>query len=357
MKRVLCLIESLGAGGAERQLSGLSVMLNHKGYDVEVWYYVKKEFYLPFLQENGVKSRYLSDVCQHRNRVLGLIKYIKHYNPDTVISYSSSASMITCVMKMFGANFNLIVSERNTTQRIGMRVRQRFFLYNWANHIVPNSLSQSSFISKNFPYLNDKVKVITNFVDLRLFSPIDVRIAQSGQTNIICVGRLMPQKNILNFITAVSRVVAKGYQIHIDWFGKDLKDTYSTACHNCIANYNLEDIFEFHDPSPSIQEEYRKADVFCLPSIYEGFPNVLCEAMSCGKPVLCSNVCDNPNIVSEGQNGLLFNPLNVDDIALTLVRYINLPYKTKVDMGVYSRDISLRLFSEDVFISKYNEII
>ena len=51
-KHILCLLESLGSGGAERQLTGLAVMLKQQGYEVEVWYYVKNEFYLPYLQEN-----------------------------------------------------------------------------------------------------------------------------------------------------------------------------------------------------------------------------------------------------------------------------------------------------------------
>lgn len=53
-------------------------------------------------------------------------------------------------------------------------------------------------------------------------------------------------------------------------------------------------------PNQSIEVEYRKADVFCLPSLYEGYPNVVAEAMSCGLPILCSNVCENPYIVEEG---------------------------------------------------------
>ena len=54
MKKILCLIEIIGPSGAERQISNLAVLLNKQGYEVEVAYYVKKEFSLPFLEENGV---------------------------------------------------------------------------------------------------------------------------------------------------------------------------------------------------------------------------------------------------------------------------------------------------------------
>lgn len=357
MQRILCLIESIGSGGAERQLTGLAVMLKQQGYQVEVCYYVNKEFYLPYLQENGVKSCFLAEASNLKKRFFALRKYIKAFKPDTVISYSTSPSMITCLYKLLGAKFNLIVSERNTTQHLGKVERIRFFLYRWANHIVPNSHSQASFIDKHFPNLSSKVKVITNFVDTEKFSPAIEALPEHEETRMICVGRLMPQKNLPRFIEAIGKVVNDGYKIHIDWFGQDLKDAYSEDCHNAIKIHNLEGVFVFQEPSPNIQEEYRRADVFCLPSLYEGFPNVLCEAMSCGKPALCSRVCDNPNIVNDHENGLLFDPLIMEDIQETVEKYIDLSIEIKTEMGRKSRGIALNMFSKDKFVSNYFEII
>lgn len=357
MSKILCLIENLGSGGAERQLTGLAVMLTQQGYQVEVCYYVKREFYLPYLQENGVKSCYLIEAANPKKRFFALRKHIKAFKPDTVISYSSSPSMITCLLKLLGARFNLIVSERNTTQQIGKVEKLRFFLYRWANHIVPNSHSQALFIDKYFPKLSSKVKVITNFVDTEKFSPASEAMLEHEETRMICVGRLMPQKNLLRFIEAIGKVVNDGYKIHVDWFGQSLKDAYSEDCHNAIKIHNLEGVFVFQEPSSNIQEEYRRADVFCLPSLYEGFPNVLCEAMSCGKPVLCSRVCDNPNIVSEGENGCLFDPHSIEDMASTIERYLDLDAGKKKEMNTKSRKIAVDMFSKDSFIRKYIDIV
>lgn len=357
MKRILCLIENLGPGGAERQLTGLAVMLRQQSHEVQVCYYVQKEFYLPYLQENGVDGCFLKEASNPKKRFFALRKHIKAYKPDTVISYSASPSMIACLLKLFGAKFNLIVSERNTTQKIDNTVKLRFFLYRWANHIVPNSHSQAKFIDDHFPELSSKVRVITNFVDTDKFKPSDEPIASHEETRMVCVGRLMPQKNLPRFIEAISKVVAAGYKLHVDWFGQDLKDAYSAECHKAIQDNRLERNFVFHAPSSTIQEEYQKADVFCLPSLYEGFPNVLCEAMSCGKPIICSRVCDNPNIVQEGENGLLFDPMNVSDMMVTIERYLDLSYEKKNEMGKKSREIGVKLFSKEHFINSYIEII
>ena len=357
MSRILCLIENLGSGGAERQLTGLAVMLKQQGHEVEVWYYVKKEFYLPYLQENGVVGKYLPKAASSKKRFFTLRKYIKAYGPETIISYSASTSMIACVLKRLGAKFRLVVSERNTTQQINQSVKLRFFCYRWADVIVPNSHSQARFIDDHFPELSSKVKVITNFVDTEKFKPSDEQISPLEEPRMVCVGRLMPQKNLPRFIETVSKIIKDGYKLQVNWFGQDLKDTYSAKCHKAIQEHHLEQNIVFHAPSSNIQEEYQKAGVFCLPSLYEGFPNVLCEAMSCGKPVLCSRVCDNPNIVQEGKNGLLFDPLSVDEMVATIEHYLELPQEKKNDMGKKSREIALELFSKEKFVSNYFEII
>lgn len=357
MKRILCLIENLGSGGAERQLAGLAAMLKKQGYDVVVGYYVKREFYLTFLKDNNVEAQFFANATNPRKRFFALRKHIRDVKPDVVISYSTSPSMITCVLKLLGAKYRLIVSERNTTQKLTRGEKLRFFCYRWADVIVPNSQSQGDVINRNFPNLSSKVKVITNFVDTDKFSPATEVIDEHNETRMVCVGRIMPQKNIPRFIKAIGKVVSDGYKIHVDWFGQDLNDAYSEECHSMLKKHPLEETFEFHAPSSSIQDEYRYSDIFCLPSLYEGFPNVLCEAMSCGKPVLCSRVCDNSNIVKEGENGLLFDPLSVDDMAAAIEHYLNLPLEKKKEMGLKSRGIAEGLFSEESFIKKYISIL
>lgn len=357
MKKILCLIESLGSGGAERQLTGLAAMLKERGYEIEVIYYIKKDFYLPFLQEKGVKGTWLKEAKNKYKRYFVIKRYIKKFNPDTIISYSRSTSMITCLIKLLGASYKLIVSERNTTQKMSRMERIQFFLYKWTDVIVPNSNAQGRFIFDNYPDLSNKVNVITNFVDTNKFTPLNDVKCIHQIVNIVCVGRRNAQKNVIRFIDVVYKIIKDGYNIHIDWFGQDENDEYNERINKSIVDKGLENIFVFHEPSISIHEEYNKADVFCLPSLYEGFPNVLCEAMSCGKPVLCSRVCDNPSIVSEGKNGLMFNPLDIDDMVEVIEKYINFSDEKKNDMAIKSREIAIEMFSKKSFIDKYINVV
>lgn len=361
--RILCLIENIGPSGAERQITNLAVLLRKQGHEVEVAYYVKKEFYLPFLLENGVKGCYLPEAANPRKRFFALRKHIKATRPDAVVCYSAAPSMITCVLKLLGAKFTLIVSERNTTQQLGFGERMRFFLYRWADFIVPNSQSQGNFITEHYPNLAPKVKVITNFVDTDLFVPAPPISPLQGGTkggagvNIICVGRLAAQKNIPRFIDAIEMLKNKGLRFRVDWYGQDFKNDYSEKCYALVKEKGLENVLFFHPQTSEVIQKYQESDVLCLPSLYEGFPNVLCEAMCCGLPVVCSRVSDVPQIMEEGVNGFIFDPLNVDDMAEKLEKTITLSEEERRKMAIRSREIAVSKFSSDVFISKYLELI
>ncbi len=356
-KRILCLIENIGPSGAERQITNLAVLLKKNGYETEVTYYVKKEFYLPFLQVNGVGHCFLKNASNPIKRFFALKKHIREYRPDTVISYSASPSMISCLLKLLGAKFNLIVSERNTTQKIDRRVKLRFLLYKWTNHIVPNSQSQGAFIDKNYPNLLKKVKVITNYVDTDLFVPSNEDVCEHEELKMICVGRLAPQKNISRFIEAIDLLKTKGLRFCVDWYGQDFKNDYSEKCYTLVKEKGLEKVLFFHPQTSEVIQKYQESDVLCLPSLYEGFPNVLCEAMCCGLPVVCSRVSDVPQIMEDGVNGYIFDPLDVEDMAEKLEKMITLSEDERRDMAIRSREIAVGKFSSDVFIHKYLELI
>jgi glycosyltransferase involved in cell wall biosynthesis len=304
----------------------------------------------------SVTARYLADANNRYKRLFAISKHLCETMPDTVISYSASSSMIACILKGLGKKYKLIVSERNTTQKIDFRERCIFFCYKWADIIVPNSQSQSDFISQQFPNLNRKTKVITNFVDTKYFSPGGQGSSKKNHCNMICVGRVFPQKNVIRFLDVVAELKRKGVNLHVDWYGRT-EGVYAVQCTEKVEKLQLDDVFAFKGATKDIRDEYRKGDVFCLPSLYEGFPNVLCEAMSCGLPVLCSRVCDNPNIAVEGVSGFLFDPLSVDEMTDAIIRFMGLDDNTRKRMGDNNREIALSRFSSETFINKYLDII
>jgi glycosyltransferase involved in cell wall biosynthesis len=78
--------------------------------------------------------------------------------------------------------------------------------------------------------------------------------------------------------------------------------------------------------------------------------------MSCGLPILCSNVCDNATIVEKGVNGLLFNPNDISDMAASMHKFIDSSAADKKRMGCNSRNIALKKFAAEQFVNQYEKL-
>ena len=215
--------------------------------------------------------------------------------------------------------------------------------------LVDAMIVHINYASKTKDY--KKVKTITNFIDIEYFKPIVQPVL--SKNIIIGVGRVTPQKNIHTLIEALSIVKGNGYNFIVKWFGRSDNGEYARLCNELIEKFNVADSILFEGQNKNIRDEYYTASALCLPSLYEGFPNVICEAMGCGLPILCSDVCDNSYIVEDGINGLLFAANDAKCIAKRLEEFLLLSIEQKREMSVNSRKIAECKFSAKEFVDKY----
>ena len=359
MKKILCLTDGFSLGGAERQLIGLAYFLKCKGYDVELCSYIKRDFYDSLIESYGLKYVCFNIEKDKIAKFKAVRKHIKGGHFDCVIVYKDRVAFIACVLKALGMKAKLIVSDRNTNLSRSKKDDLKFRLFSFADYVVPNANAQCAFIKKFYPKLSGKLVTINNFTDTNFFVPLQKPHDPGDVVNIMVAARIAEQKNILRFIDVVKRLKESNASFQIKWFGNVSfgEEGYEKQCRNLIDRYSLNDVFTFLPATNNILKEYQQCDVFCLPSLYEGYPNAVCEAMSCGKPILCSRVCDNPLIVDEGVNGLMFNPMDIDDMFSTISRFVKLSKELKDEMGRKSREIALKKFSEEAFVKKYIKLI
>lgn len=356
-KKILLFIDELGSGGAQRQIVYLAKLLKSEGYAVSVVDYWNNTFYDKTLTEWNIPF-YHQNVKGKLNIIRAFLKAVKQIKPDVVISYMENPSIVACIGKSFSfRKFKLIVSERNTTQSINNNVRIRFALFRiFANHIVVNSGSQFEFIKSNYPKIESKSVTITNVIDTRKFAPSDNNTTQ-GTFRFVVVARIVEQKNVKRFIEAVRLVTKTGRRFVINWYGKPYPENYFESCKELIAQYNLEGTILFHQPTNKIVSKYQESDAFILPSVYEGFPNVLCEAMSCGLPVIASNVCDNPRILGDCDCGYLVDPFSPESISEAMIHILDTPKAVLNSMGNAARQRIVELCSEKRFVKAYSVLI
>ena len=89
MKKILCIIESLGSGGAERQLVGLSVFLKEKGFDIKLVTYINIPFFKHILETNNIQYENIDS--NKYNRLLKIKNLVHRYRPDVIIAYLEGA--------------------------------------------------------------------------------------------------------------------------------------------------------------------------------------------------------------------------------------------------------------------------
>lgn len=356
VNKIVLFTDSLGPGGAQRQLCGLAVMLSNHNFDVLVLTYHSNGFYKSHLEENGIQNVIVGDNCSSINRILAVKKFLIKENPDWVIAYQETPSLIASFVKLLGGKFKLIVSERNTTQQLTLKDKIRFFLYRYATAVVPNSYSQENFLASRYGWMKKKLCTITNFVDLNNFS--FNRHIRNEIPLIVIAASIWPPKNTLGFIEALRILASKDVLFKVKWYGySEANVEYFQSAQAKIDEYQLNEYIELLPKTKHIQEVYRLSDYFCLPSFYEGVPNVIAEAMATGRPILCSNVCDNPRYVIEGVNGYLFDPNNPENMAEQILKGLSVPDQVYSQMCQESRKRAEEMLSMDTFINKYIEII
>jgi glycosyltransferase involved in cell wall biosynthesis len=94
-----------------------------------------------------------------------------------------------------------------------------------------------------------------------------------------------------------------------------------------VERSGVNEYFQFHGyvEHNKLPEYYLDADLFVLPSLAEGMPNVVLEAMSSGLPIVATRVAGSEELVHEGKNGILVAPKDVDSLAQAVIRLINEP--------------------------------
>jgi glycosyltransferase involved in cell wall biosynthesis len=205
--------------------------------------------------------------------------------------------------------------------------------------IIANSasLADSSRAADPFP-----VAVVPNGVDCTTFRPFRHEDRPPGAPlRLLCVGRLHPEKNVrtvLQQIAALPTGARACVELTVVGDGAERGELTVLAGQLGIAPQVRWLGWKAKAELPAI---YQASDVFVNPSLYEGMPNVVLEAMASGLPIIASDVPGNRSVVQPGVNGLLFRLDQPAELAETLVWLINNPAQ------VHSFGLAGRQLAED----------
>ncbi len=175
-----------------------------------------------------------------------------------------------------------------------------------------------------------KIQVIPNGVDIIKFKVIvksnylDKYIkGKEYYKRVVFVGRLDMQKGVEYLIKAIPMVLKQYSKVHFFILGNGNLENYIK---NLSSKLKINDNITFLDfiPLDKMPNFYADADIFCLPSIHEGFPLSIAEALSMGLIIIASNIEGIPEAIKENENGFLVESRNIRELKDKLIKALNL---------------------------------
>jgi GalNAc-alpha-(1->4)-GalNAc-alpha-(1->3)-diNAcBac-PP-undecaprenol alpha-1,4-N-acetyl-D-galactosaminyltransferase len=355
--KILFLTGSLNQGGAEFQLLALAKLFKDRGHEVEVLALTDYSFYLGYVQKNVLTYKCFRNHQSKPRRIYNAIKEVNRFKPDCVIAYLRAVSLVALITKLFSSvSFKLITSER-TSLTIPWYDLIYFNLSLVANAMTVNSISKLNYIRARFPLLKSKVYFIPNIVDLQRFAVPTMRAVNNRVKEIIYIGRISPEKNIDKLIQALKILHDEGFKFLLNMYGESRHPEYFSKIRSLVSQNEMNGYVKFHGPTDDVMKVYAQADLLCLMSAYEGFSNVLSEAIACGLPVVASNIEENKYLIDDKVNGFLVNAASIDDISEGIRYFFRLTNEETIAMGERNKRKALRIFDCDQLYNKYLSIM
>ena len=244
----------------------------------------------------------------------------------------------------------LVSNERFA--RLRSQVWRRIETAGWGEQ--PNVVSISPYVRQHLaPHATGAIHDIENPISREFFS-----IARAEQPlTIFSAAVICRRKNIMRLVEALARVTAAGIDAKLRMAGAIVEEDYARDVRDRIGALGLERHVEWLGglTSAGVREELSRASVFVLASLEENAPLGIEEAMAAGVPVVTSNRCGMPYMVSHGETGYLIDPENPDDIARRLVDLLR-DAGLRARMGTRAVEIATARFHPDAVARRTREL-
>ena len=322
---MVLVISSLSSGGAERVMSQMANYWVQKQWDVSIVTLssTASDFYTLDLRVRRVGLDLLKPSANLTQSMLNIItriytlrKTLTTLSPQVVISFMDITNIVTLVA-VLGKNIPVIVSERvdPANARLGFfRNYLRRKLYPHAAAVVLQTEQVAAWARKFVP--NKKLKIIHN----PMYQPDEVEGIEDDPDlagkYIIAIGRLNEQKGFDVLIKAFSSVCTDNWSLVILGEGSE-----RVKLETLIVALGMESKIVLMGRVNNVSQYLTKAELFVLSSRFEGFPNVLLEAMGAGLPVISFDCPSGPGVIlHHGEDGLLVPPGDVAGLADAMSR-------------------------------------
>lgn len=261
----------------------------------------------------------------------GLARYLTQERPAAILSTLSSVNCVTLLARRLArSRARLVLGEQNSLShnianafhaRARLMPRLMRWTYPWADAVVSASQGVADDLACAIGYPRDEMSVIYNPIETVRVQQLaeqpvtDTWFFRPNAPVILGVGRLIPQKDFPTLMRAFARVrQQRPARLVILGEGPERRSLESLA-----VDLGVSDDCALPGFVSNPYKYMKSASVFALSSRWEGFGNVVVEAMSCGTPVVCTDCPSGPSeILESGTWGRLVPVADVDALALAI---------------------------------------
>ena len=340
-ERIAVFLPNLAGGGAERMMVNISNELSGRDIDIDL---VLLEAAGPYLDDvhDAVTVVDLQAPELPGFAALGglpsLRRYLQEHTPTALLSALTRANIVALLThRLSGVDTRIVVSERNHLSSIVERSENRRMrvapwlvrrTYPWADAVVPISRGVARDLSSLADIPMDEMTVIRNpaysaDIPQQASETLDHPWFQPGTPPVILgVGSLTEQKDFPTLISAFAQIRA-ATDARLVILGEGEK---RAPLESLVESLGLQESVDLPGFVDNPFNYMARADVFVLSSQWEGFGNVIVEAMACGTPVVSTNCPSGPaEILDGGSYGRLVPVGDEDTMARTVLEVLDEP--------------------------------
>ena len=362
--RILFVITGLGHGGAEKLLFTKCNHFHEQGYSVQVVCLTRRLGLLADFEKKGIPVTCL-DISNTFNAIAAIRAYRKivdEFKPSIIHAHMLHANIFSRIASVGSKKRYAIINTVHDTNK-----RKRFLLnslYRLTNRKVDlvTAISQEAYLNhmNKTKIPNSKIVCMANFVNDDLFIK-DGNIGTDYRSNLklqdkfvwIAVGRLFPQKDYQNLLTAFKSLSQKYSQSALLIIGGGPLDK---EVDDMIATFGLEDSVKKLGVRNDIPQLLNAADAYVMSSAWEGQPIAIIEAASTNLPIVATDVGGNNTLVIDGVNGFLVPPKDSQALFEAMEKIVTMSKTDLAEMGKKSRALVEENFSVETLGRKWLDI-
>lgn len=364
--RLLFTIDSLGFGGAERQLVELVKGLIHEeGYEIHIVCLLKTdEGYMGLVSSLGLHIHYIERSFKYDllGLVIAVTRYIRTHRIDLVHTFMTLGSLVGCLAAKLTSRPVVCSAIRDGKDQSLRAKYSKQFLAKIADRFVANS--RAGFANR-FKKIRPHFRVVYNGIDLPRFSEKaesgqilreDLKLIDKGPV-IGMVGSLSRNKDQGTLLRAAPRVLASFPDAIFLLVGDGERRSSLEAL---ATEIGIRQNVIFTGFRRDVDQLYSLMDVCVLLTNnrihLEGISNALTEAMAMSLPVIASAGGGTDELIQHEENGLIVEPHNPEKTAAALLHLLLIPAEERQRLAASSRQRVQKLFGLNRYVQEYKTL-